>query len=360
VKLVMLTAGLCLTHYLALLLFIFFLAIIGVVRLLRALRSRQAADLPWMTAGACLLGGGLSLPWLVPMLIFNQASVSLGDPRAAFSAQDFKGFVDMLRPDQSLAVMALAACCLLPAFFRPNMRLIAIWGLVMAFFAMPFAPKLGPFRPDHFTIVLFLPAALLLGWGLSGGAEGVAALIERLRHGEVAFAGKAAQIGAGGLLALAVGLLLVWGVSKTRNVVNSGTIIADAADRRALEWVAANTPPDARFYINSTLWMSQVYRGVDGGYWLMPFAGRYSLVPPIVYTWQPESVWQQVNDWAKRAAGVKDCSPEFWQIMREDGLTYVYAREGKGSLQPAALDQCARLEALYRQEGVGIYRIKGP
>jgi hypothetical protein len=294
------------------------------------------------------------------MLQSNIAVTSLGEARNAFSLQDFKGFVDMLRPDQSLAVMSLAGCCLLPAFFHTRLRPIAVWGLVMVFFAMPFAPKLGPFRADHFTIVLFMPAALLLGWGLSSGCAGLTALIERLRRGDSAFPGKPARLAAGGLLALAVGLLLVWGVDKTRNIVNNGTIIADAADRRALEWVLGNTPPDARFYINSTLWMNDVDRGVDGGYWLLPFAGRNSLVPPIVYTWQPEAVWRQVNDWANRSAEVKDCSPEFWQIMREAGLTYVYVREGKGSLQPAALDECSRLEALYRQEGVGIYRIKAP
>jgi len=321
-------------------------------RLAAALRERRIGALPWLAAGACLLGLGLALPWLAPMLAFNQGMATLGEPRAAFAAQDFKGFVDMLRPEQSLAVMALAGCCLPLALFRPRMRLVSLWGLVLALFAMPFAPRLGPFRPDHFIIVLFLPAALLLGWGLSTGREGLERLLARRW--------RAARSAAGGLLALAVVLLLVWGVIKTRNIVNAGTIIADAADRRALEWVAANTPADARFFINSTLWMSDIYRGVDGGYWLLPFSGRASLVPPVVYTWQPEEEWRRVNDWAKRAGGLKSCSPEFWQIAREARLNYVYTREGKGSLQAAELDKCPRLEAVYRQEGVTIYRMMQP
>jgi hypothetical protein len=285
------------------------------------------------------------------MLVANSAQVAFGEPRAAFTPQDFKGFVDMLRPEQSLAVMVLAGCCLLPALFRREMRTIAIWGMVLGFLAMPFAPRLGPFRTDHYAIVLFLPASLLLGWGLDGGSIGLRALLLRLRVSPMI---------ASGVLGLSIALLLTWGVMKTRNIVNSGTIIADAADRRALEWVAENTPVDARFYINSTPWLGEIVRGLDGGYWLLPFTGRPSLVPPVVYVWQPEADWRRINDWAKRSGELKGCTPEFWQLVREARLSYIYLREGKGSLQPAGLDPCERLEAVYRQDGVAIYRVKQP
>ena len=64
-------------------------------------------------------------------------------------------------------------------------------------------------------------------------------------------------------------------------------MIANKADLQALEWVRANTPADARFYINPAAWLGNTNRGVDGGYWLQPFAGRFSLVPPALYVLQP-------------------------------------------------------------------------
>jgi hypothetical protein len=159
-------------------------------------------------------------------------------------------------------------------------------------------------------------------------------------------------------LVLAVGQLLFWGWLKTRDIINPSTVIADAADRRALEWVAQNTPPDARFYINSTPWLGEIFRGVDGGYWLLPFTGRSSLVPPIIYVWQPEEAWRRINDWARRSAEIKSCTPEFWELARETNFNFLYVRDGKGSLQPSGLTDCPRLERIYDRDGIGIYRLK--
>jgi hypothetical protein len=357
-KLALLCLGMCLTHYLALLLFLFFLAVLGAERVILAVIARDWGRLPWAAAGACLAGGTAALPWLVPMIVFNAAEATLTAPSASFGGQDFKGFVDMLRPEQSLAVMGIAGVCLILALFKGNVRVIAIWGALVALFAMPFAPRLGPFRSDHYTIVLFLPAALLVGWGLSRGAVGLRDLVAR-RAKNSAVENRAAWISIG-VLALAVGLLVGWGVFKTRNIINRATIIADAADRRALEWAAVNTPGEARFYINSTRWLGEIYRGVDGGYWLLPLTGRASLLPPVVYVWQADTERKQVNAWAVQSAEIKSCTPEFWQLVREADLTHVYVREGKGSLQPSGLVDCARLERLYDQDGIGIYRIKLP
>ena len=67
---------------------------------------------------------------------------------------------------------------------------------------------------------------------------------------------------------------------------------------------------------------------------------------------------QQINAWNEQAAKLKSCSPEFWDIVRQADLSYVYVRDGAGALQASALDQCPRLKPVYRALGVSIYEIE--
>ena len=355
-RVVLFTAGLCLTHYLALLVFLFYLALVGLEGLVHAARVRRWRALPLQAAGACLLGAVLASPWLVNMLILNTASIGIGEPKLVLKPGDFGGLVSLLRPDYDLMLMALAAACLLLAFFQPGLRQFSLWGLIIVFFSMPFAPQPGPFRADLFIILLFFPASVLLGWGMAGGANGLARLFLR----RATESSSLRTLWSGVILALCAAPLLYLGVTQSRQLINPSTRIAVAADRAALEWVQTQTPADARFYINSTLWMTGAYRGVDGGYWLTSFAGRGSLVPPVFYTMLPADQIAQINDWAARSAQITGCTPEFWALVREARLTHVYVREKVGSLQPAALDQCPRLKPVYRASGVVIYQILNP
>ena len=153
----------------------------------------------------------------------------------------------------------------------------------------------------------------------------------------------------GDLLAgLAVVSLCLIGVRETRSITNPVTILATHADRQALDWISKNTPQEARFLINAASWQSNTYRGVDGGYWIMSYTGRQQILPPAVYIWGSIDYITQVNDWAKRVAQLKDCSPEFWSLVQDSKSTYVYVREGAGSLQASALNACQRLKPIYQ------------
>ena len=54
------------------------------------------------------------------------------------------------------------------------------------------------------------------------------------------------------------------------------------------------------------------------------------------------------------------CTPEFWAIVREADLSYVYLRQGKGSLQPGALTDCPRVKSVYQHDGIVIFHILAP
>jgi hypothetical protein len=361
-RLTLLIAGLGLTHILALLLLAFFLALLGLAAALRILRRAGGWDFMLRLAAFSLLGLALAAPWILytvsegPYDVNAIITVDMDTSEAARQrAVDYWNYlVYLMGPRRSHILLAISGAGLLAVLLRPQQRshlrarriFLAGWALLMVIFTLPWGTRSSPFRADYFAIVLFFPAAILLAALL---VECAAAL------------GRVTRAWAGGLVLLALlGALSGWGIWETRSIINPVTVIATPADARALDWVRVNTPQDARFYINSAHWLSGIYRGIDGGYWLLPYTGRQSLIPPVFYTWaSPEQV-AQINDWAKRSAELTGCTPEFWQLAREAQLTHVYLRDGAGNLQPSHLAECPRLQPVYQDQGVYIYAILRP
>lgn len=133
----------------------------------------------------------------------------------------------------------------------------ALWTLCLLCLLGPWSPP--PFRADHAALLLFLPAVLFATLALT-----------RLP-------GQLYRWGA--LL-----LLLLWGMTATRNLVRPDTILANAGDVAALHWIDMQTPPTARFLIDVAPWFN-VWRGVDGGWWITPLTGRATVLPPLAYLW---------------------------------------------------------------------------
>jgi hypothetical protein len=346
VRLALLTAGMGLCHIFVVGLAGLFLALVGLAGGWRD-RSKWKALAGW--AG---LGVGLALPWLLPAAV--NFPMELG-ARLVLPAGENQGALESLRytifllgPRHNHILLGMAGMGLVFALRDRGLRPLAAWGLALGLLALPWGVRLDPFRPDYFTIVLFFPAAILLAALVVDGAAAVGRL-----------AGGRGWVEAGAL-ALALGLFLAWGLRETRRVINSATVLATHADVAALEWVRENTPAEARFFINSARWIGEVYRGVDGGYWLAPYTGRASLVPPALYSLAGREVIDQVEGWAERSAKLEGCGADFWALAREAGLTHVYLREGVGALQPVELAGCPRLRKVYEQEGVVIYEILRP
>jgi len=355
-RLGVLTAGVALSHYTALLLLALFGGALILVRgwgiwrrLERAARMQRVLPLGAVVLGLGL-GVGLAMPWLwrVAWHLGAQATVRVVSPLDTSQMGYFRYILDLLGPRHNHILMIAAGMAGVHGLTRVHSRLLAGWGLVLALLMLPWGVRLGPFRPDHMAIVLFLPAALCLAdggvsfWGWLMGR--VPAPLWR-RVGWVA----------GGLLALGV---LGWGAWSTRTVTHPATQLADAVDKMALDWVRENLPENVRFFINVTAWQGGTYRGVDGGYWLLPYAGRASLLPPVLYAWGEPVAAAHISRWAAQAAQLKDCDAAFWALVEEAELTHVYVREGVGSLQPTALNQCTGVVPIYRRAGVYIYALE--
>lgn len=351
---VLLTAGVALSHYTALLLLGFYTLILVFLRWLErpqpdengvAPSRRQGAWQPALGAAAGVL---MAAPWLLQvwLQLNTQAEINFVPPLDSGQAGYMNYILYLLGPQHSAVWLAAGGAGMVWALWRKSSRVLGVWALILALLTLPWGLRLGPFRPDHMAIVLFLPASLL-------AADFVFNLMDLSARLTRVWLRRGMQLG----LILAALAGIGWGGWGTRNILNSSTVFADQADLEALEWVRGNTPPDARFMINTAPWMGRTYRGVDGGYWLLSYAGKQTILPPVMYTYGSQDYVGQTERWAEQLNGLTTCGEDFWRLVEEFDARYLYLRQGRGSLQPDGLAACPRVVNVYRRGGVHIYEI---
>jgi len=355
-QMVLYTAGICFTHYLVTVLLALFFLCLGVTEAINLLRSKRLAETRWQPFAGALLGVIISLPWLLRVWQYSQglASIDLAnpfDPALAKGLQDTLNYIFyLIGPLRNDVLLVLSGLGLVLALVRRPRRLgvaaTAAWALLLVFLSTPYAPRFNPFRPDLVAIVLFLPAALFLPNLLGTLGEWL---------GRIPWKHTARAVLVFSLLAPAA--LVGWGVLETGDILNSVTILTNQADVDALHWIDANTPQTARFFVNSAFWQGSLYRGVDGGYWILPATGRFDVAVPLAISFGPADEVTRYESWAERASKVTGCDASFWSLVQDAGLNYAYVRDGVGGLTAATLDTCENVENIYSQAGVSIYKI---
>lgn len=347
-RLTLLTAGSLLTHYLTSLLLALFLAALFLGRLLQALLQRKTAHaliqraLLLVSAGAS--GLLLALPWLMRTWTYvqGQSSLKFTSPLSGSDAGYLAYLGYLLGPTHAHILHLAALAGLLLAALQHRTRPLALWSVSWLLLGLPWGVRLPVFRPDLMVIMAFLPAALLNANMLQTITSWLG---QRLRP----WFGTA-------LFWILTLTLTLWGAQKTANILNPATILADANDLQAINWIQANTPAQARFLINATPWQG-VYRGMDGGYWITPLTGRWSVIPPALYNMDsPENV-AAIQQRAATVAGLTTCDSTFWQIISENQITYIYTKQAIGSLQAQGLKDCPNLLLVYQKQTISIYEV---
>ena len=345
--LAVLTAGTLLSHYLAAFLLALFLVVLALSRLVRNIRQKSRDWQPLLAlAGSALAGFALVSRWYWRVFRYSRGIISTEirlPASGALTADNWDYFWNLVGPLTGYVVLGLAVGGLVWALTRARTRPLAIWGLLVALLSLPLGLVLGPFRSDHFSLALFLPAVCLAACLLFWVGDWLRSRLPKKAWGTTA-------------VLLVCAALLGGGAWLNREPVNASTVLADENDLAALEWIEDHLPADARFFINTTGWGYGLYRGMDGGAWILPYTGRWSLAPTIFYSFSgEEETYARWIDWSQRASGMNGCTEEFKDLAAEAGLNYLYLREGVGSLQAEALRGCAEARQLYSAGGVSIW-----
>lgn len=249
-----------------------------------------------------------------------------------------------------VALLAVLAARRPRPWARPAL-LLAGW---LALLALPLGagalglPAIVAVNPNSLYILLFLPQAMLLALGGEGLWEALSPPAQRW---------PVVQGVRDGLLGAILTLLLLFGARQQGTIVNPATVLADAADAAALEWIAAESPPDARFVIGAWRWLGTTWAGSDGGAWIGALTGRGSSTPPPDYVYNAV-LHDQVDRFNQRLAGVEAwAAAEAVRPLRAAGYTHIYVGP-QGTLEPAALARNPALSPVYEQDGVWIFLIE--
>ncbi|MEI8165803.1 MAG: hypothetical protein WCG26_05470, partial [Chloroflexales bacterium] len=239
---------------------------------------------------------------------------------------------------------------LIAALHERRLALGAIGGALLLGATVGPPPYFWLITNDIVVISFFLPLAVLIG----GGAALLYARLATL--GPVVTRSLAP---ASVVLLAAVGL---WGAQATRDhVLNEATVLAGSADRAAIAWAAANTAPEARFLVNAVPWLPSARRGSDGGWWLLPLAGRYTTMPPVLYVYGSPAYVAHVNAVADTvAAYTPGAEQAIFDLIVSERITHIYLTEGKGPLQPQIFAGRPGFTQVYAQDGVTIFAVDRP
>ncbi len=295
-------------------------------------------SLLWSTQNELLIGAGLLGAWLglrrragtaAAVLIWVALLAIEGNPWLIVYLTPGSGVLLLLwglRRRRLLA--ALAGACLL---------------LINPFSVDP--PYLWLITNDVVVISLFMPLGVL-----AGGA--VALLYDSLpparRWPRAAGICTAA-------LALAVSGYAAY---AQRDVLNQDTVLATAADRAAISWAAANTPPDARFLVNSANWLPTARRGADGGWWLLPLAGRWVSTPPVLFTYGDPEYVRHVNAVSDIVASYTPGQEQaIFDMITSERITHIYLGAKGGTLNPEIFVGQPGFRTVYQQDGVTIIAV---
>lgn len=346
----LLTVGTLLSHYLTAFLLAIYLLFAGVEWVIEAIQAKKTDWKALLTViAAPLLGLLVSTRWYLRVWRYSAPFVntSVHIPQGSLTLlpeqADYLGYV--LGPEAAYGLLGLAAVGLLWALFRREWKRFALWSLLLAVFTVPLGIMILSFRSDYFGLVSFNALGILSAVSLIWAYDFMVTKVSWKKPLRA-------------MVAVLVVGYLGWGAWSNTDAINDETVLVKRADVAALAWIAEHTPQDARFFVNTASWGYGLYRGTDGGGWLLPTTGRWSLAPTTFYPYgMDEDTAIRWTDWASRASKITTCGLDFWELTEEADLGYVYAREGTGGLQAAALSQCQGLTRLYQGELTSIWLI---
>ncbi len=399
----LLCAGLSLIHFRVLLFGLAYMAVALVIYSLNASgpENRQRV-LAGATAGLAAIG--LTLPWLW-LLLQQRLAPAISEPSQLQGGGNYNALNTALiwsGENRLLAALAMIAALWLLGRRSRHAASLIIWVAALSIMANPWLlsyvlpaggamlllwaiterrwpaglagvllllanpwmvelPFLWLITNEVVIISLFLPISLLIGGAFGGLARQLTATHERPPATATGSARRFALRPAQWQAILGIVLLLSagWGYWRIQPLVlQENLVLATAADREAIDWIAANSARDARFLTNARPWLPAADIGSDAGWWILPLTGRWVSTPPVVFTYGPPAYQQTVRATTGTVINYQP-GQEYVidELIAREGITHIYLGSQGGPLNAELFRNRADFELLYERAGVQIYRV---
>lgn len=364
--------GLALTHYRV---FIFAGAFVLAFTLLNARKDLARAlltTLLWLGVGS----GVLFLPWFlrifsgrIPLIFAGQITTPAGD--VPLWSQQYNSSGDLSNYLPALVWMLLLLSVSWGLWQRHrNVVLISLWWLLLLLAANPQwlnLPGLGSLSNLAVFLAAYIPASVLIG-GAMGGVLTTGGITPE-PHGIIQTGSGVRRLALSALLCLLLIAVGAWGaVRRLSDLRPAQYSLVTSPDLRAIAWIQGNTPPEARFLVNSFLaYGGNIVVGSDAGWWLPLLARRQTMLPPITYGFE-QGPRQDYREWvnalpiAIHARGPGD--PEVWRLLSERGVSHVYLGQRQGRvnydgsvLEAEQLLSSPHFRLLYHEDRVWVFEI---
>jgi len=356
-------AGLALTHYRVIL---FYAVILPGWWLVHVVLSKKRQVGWWRSLGRIALLATLALlfiaPWLANVafsrLAQMQISIAKQGSTHPFIRNEYNrlGDVRFFVPTPLLGLTGLG---FLLSFARRRSLafFIALWIGALFLLANPYLLRLpGTGVVNNFAVLisLYMPVAIVAGYG-------VVSAIEYARSRWSGF------LWAAGLLIVGASL---WGARAQARMVDPSFMMVTPADERAMAWIRANTPLDAKFLVNGFFaYGGSVVVGADAGWWIPLLTGRENTMPPLTYAsetpYSPDYP-RQVKELVRQIQANDLSTPEGLALLQQNGVTHIYIGRGEGRVgnpgEPLLLAEtllaAPYYEPVYHEDRVWIFAVQ--
>ena len=250
-----------------------------------------------------------------------------------------------------LWLIVLASLGIVIGLLRRNKLVIACILWITALYLLGKTYMLGlPFlnitNLGAVLVMLYLPIGLIVG----SAAEESLNLIGLRRRG------RTVRI----IAALALTAGFVASHVRVRDIESSRYFVTPK-DVTAMGWIRENTPPDARFAVNTYFWLPTLPHGTDAGYWIPYFTGRQTTVGVMLLSMGSR---EYVDSFVERSRAVEQLEVDNTSLteLQALGVDYVYVGQrgdfsGPG-LNAEQLSQAEDVRLVYQNADVSIFQIE--
>ncbi|NJN15790.1 MAG: hypothetical protein HC822_05630, partial [Oscillochloris sp.] len=106
-------------------------------------------------------------------------------------------------------------------------------------------------------------------------------------------------------------------------------------------------------------WLGIADRGVDGGWWLLPLAGRWTSTPPVIFTYGPGDYVAEVMAIGDTVTSYQpDNQAALHAMIDRAAIDYLYLTDRSGPLRADQFVGRPGFNVVYAQDGVTILAVE--